>query len=173
MRKPIILTPASTNSVKGMSVYRMSDAPPDWEENDPSQPDYIANKDLAEKLRPIYVNDELLLDDTRESGPINFVPGTNIVLTTEKEADKTIIKISATGGGGGGGPYDLPPATAYALGGIKSAKDTSSKVTPNQVYVDQKTYIGEVKAISTDLLTQGAKELVLNGGNTILGIETE
>ena len=27
-----------------MSIYRMSDAPPDWAQDDPSQPDYIKNK---------------------------------------------------------------------------------------------------------------------------------
>lgn len=152
----------------------MSDAPPDWEEKDPSQPDYIANKELAEKFRPVYVNDELLLDDSYESGLINFVPGTNIVLTPQKNEKGQTIIISATGGGsGGGGSYNLPPATAYALGGIKSAKDINERVVANQVYVDSKTYIGEVKAVSTDLFVQGNKELILNGGNTLLGVETE
>lgn len=31
-------------SVKQMSIYRVSDAPPDWAQDDPSQPDYIKNK---------------------------------------------------------------------------------------------------------------------------------
>lgn len=31
-------------SVKQMSIYRVSDAPPNWAQDDPSQPDYIKNK---------------------------------------------------------------------------------------------------------------------------------
>lgn len=27
------------------SIYRMSDAPPNWAQDDPTQPDYIKNKD--------------------------------------------------------------------------------------------------------------------------------
>ena len=62
------------------SIYRMSDAPPNWSQNDPTQPDYIANKEMAEKLRPIYVNGEQILDDTHESGPLNLVEGENVRL---------------------------------------------------------------------------------------------
>lgn len=44
MRKPIILDGRLVDSVKQMSIYRVSDAPPDWAEKDPTQPDYIKNK---------------------------------------------------------------------------------------------------------------------------------
>lgn len=69
----------------------MSDAPPNWAQDDPTQPDYIANKDQAEKLRPISVDGELLLDDTHESGGLNFVSGDNVTLTAEGNS----IRISA------------------------------------------------------------------------------
>lgn len=44
VRRPIILDSEPIGSVKKMSIYRVSDAPPDWAEEDPSQPDYIKNK---------------------------------------------------------------------------------------------------------------------------------
>lgn len=61
--------------------------------------------------------------------------------------------------------YTLPVATATVLGGVKSAQDVEGKVVANKMYVDATTNIGEVKAISTDLLVQGEFELILNGGN--------
>jgi hypothetical protein len=71
-------------AVVGMkSIYRMSDAPPNWAQDDPTQPDYIKNKQEAEKLRPIYVNGRLVLDDTHESGPVNLVEGENISIVLE------------------------------------------------------------------------------------------
>mgnify|MGYP003299768611 FL=1 len=56
MEKKLItnLTPAARVGMS--SIYRMSDAPPNWAQDDPTQPDYIKNKEEAEKLRPIYVN---------------------------------------------------------------------------------------------------------------------
>jgi hypothetical protein len=36
MRKPIILDDQLVGSVKQMSIYRVSDAPPDWAEEDPT-----------------------------------------------------------------------------------------------------------------------------------------
>ena len=119
MRKPIILTSTPTNSVKGMSIYRMSDAPPDWEQNDPSQPDYIANKELAEKFRPIYVNDELLLDSSYESGAITLIPGTNITISTQKNTNGQAIIISALGEGGGSSAVDY-------LGVVNDADELST-----------------------------------------------
>lgn len=84
MKKPTILTGSSSNlGTSGLSFYRMSDAPPDWAETDPSQPDYIANKDLAEKVRPVMVEGEVVLDDSRESGPLNFVGGKNVTLSAD------------------------------------------------------------------------------------------
>jgi antitoxin component of MazEF toxin-antitoxin module len=73
----------------------MSDAPPNWSQDDPTQPDYIKNKEEAEKLRPIYVNGEEILDDTHESGPLNLVEGDNVNL----EVQGNNVIISATGGG--------------------------------------------------------------------------
>lgn len=61
--------------------------------------------------------------------------------------------------------YELPAATAEILGGVKSAADVDGKVVANAVYVDATTNIGNVKAVSTDVLVNGAQELVLNGGS--------
>ena len=80
------------------SIYRLSDAQPDWLETDPSQPDYIKNKEQAEKIRPIMVNGEEFLDDTQASGAANFVAGTNVSIRTE--GNKIIISSE-------GGQYEL------------------------------------------------------------------
>jgi chromosome segregation ATPase len=61
--------------------------------------------------------------------------------------------------------YELPMATAAALGGVKSAADVEGKAAVNKVYVDATTGIGEVKAFSTDNLVQGSMTIILNGGD--------
>lgn len=61
----------------------------------------------------------------------------------------------------------IPMATATTLGFVKSAADVEGKVAVNKVYVGTDG-VGEVKAISTDLLVQGELELILNGGNAAL-----
>ena len=64
--------------------------------------------------------------------------------------------------------YVLPAATVAALGGIKSAEDVEGKATANSVYVDTEGK-ATVKAVTTDILTNGAEEFVLNGGNASTG----
>lgn len=73
------------------SIYRMSDTQPDWAETDPSQPDYIKNKELAERFRPVSVDGEEVLDDSYESGNLNLVGGDNVDISVENGS----IKISA------------------------------------------------------------------------------
>lgn len=80
-----------TAKVGMSSIYRMSDAPPNWAQDDPTQPDYIANKDQAEKLRPIYVNGEEILNDTHKSGPLNLVAGDNVTLGVADDGNSVII----------------------------------------------------------------------------------
>ena len=94
---------------KGMrmhSIYRLSDAQPDWAQDDPSQPDYIKNKELVEKFRPILVNGTVFLDETHASGSVNFVAGNNISIKT----DGNKIIISSKGGEGGMGIEYVPGA---------------------------------------------------------------
>lgn len=81
----------SIGSVRARSIYRMSDAQPDWAEKDPSQPDYIKNKELAERFRPVFVNGEEVLDDSYRSGNLNLVSGDNVDISVENG----LIKISA------------------------------------------------------------------------------
>jgi hypothetical protein len=79
-----LITDLAPMAKTGMSsIYRMSDAPPNWSQDDPTQPDYIKNKDEAEKLRPIYVNGQLILDDTHESGLLNLVGGTGVSIVVK------------------------------------------------------------------------------------------
>lgn len=93
--------PSSTstgNTSRMRSIYRMSDAQPDWAETDPSQPDYIKNKELVEKFRPVSVNGEEVLDDSYNSGSLNLVGGKNVSLSVEGNS----VIISAKSGGEGG-----------------------------------------------------------------------
>lgn len=83
------------------SIYRVSDAQPNWAQTDPSQPDYIKNRDMAQEVRPINVNGEEFLNNEVDSGALNLVAGRNVTLTTKNNS----IIISATGEGGGG---DVP-----------------------------------------------------------------
>ena len=80
------------------------------------------------------------------------------------EGEKTTVKAYVDDAIAAIPVYELPMATAIALGGIKSAADVEGKVAVNKVYVGEDG-IGEVKAISTDALVQGVNELILNGGN--------
>lgn len=96
MNKKLITNLSPTAKVGMSSIYRMSDAPPNWAQEDPTQPDYIKNKEQAEKLRPIYVNGELVLDDTHESGPLNLVEGENVTFIVD--GNNIIFNVSASGG---------------------------------------------------------------------------
>lgn len=90
---------------RAYSIYRLSDPQPDWTETDPSQPDYIKNKEQAEKFRPIQVNGVDVLDDTYESGKVNFVSGNNVTL--KAEGNKIIISArQATSDGNGNIVYE-------------------------------------------------------------------
>ena len=94
---------ASPKSGRMYSIYRMSDAQPDWAQDDPSQPDYIKNKELVERFRPVSVNGEEVLDDTYESGPLNLVGGSNVTLKVD--GNTVTISARASGGGEGGECY--------------------------------------------------------------------
>ena len=81
----------STGEARMRSIYRMSDAQPNWAQNDPEQPDYIKNKELAERFRPVSVDGQEILDDSYASGDLNLVSGDNVEITTEGNS----VKISA------------------------------------------------------------------------------
>lgn len=94
-------SPDKKNGFK--SIYRVSDAQPNWAQTDPSQPDYIRNRDMAQEVRPIQVNGEEFLNNDVDSGALNLVAGRNVTLTTKNNS----IIISAAGEGGGDIPlYD-------------------------------------------------------------------
>ena len=84
---------------KMKSIYRMSDPQPDWSQTDPSQPDYIKNKEGAQEVRPVYVNGEEVLSANVSSGPLNLVAGRNIAM--KAEGNNVIIASTASGGGEG------------------------------------------------------------------------
>lgn len=74
----------SSGSVKSMSFYRMSDAPPNWAQNDPEQPDYIANKDFAE-LSVIVDGEEFIQAESGVVEPVEFRSGENVELVPSVE----------------------------------------------------------------------------------------
>ena len=82
---------STSGQARMRSIYRMSDAQPDWAQTDPSQPDYIKNKEQAERFRPVSVEGEEVLDDSYGSGNLNFVGGDNVDISVENGS----IKISA------------------------------------------------------------------------------
>lgn len=151
------LTPIAKTGMS--SVYRMSDAPPNWAQDDPTQPDYIKNKEQAEKLRPIYVDGREILDDTHESGPLNLVGGKNVVLSV----DGNSVTISAKGSSGEGsnGGCDCPEITEGE--GIDILEADGQKIVSLEKDAITDDYI---KSISMSKIVQeeGIK-LVLNGGN--------
>lgn len=152
------LTPVA--KVGMSSIYRMSDAPPNWSQDDPTQPDYIKNKDEAEKLRPIYVNGEQMLNDTHESGPLNLIGGNNVKLSVD--GNNLIISSTGSGGEGPGGECNCPEVvegegidiieTPY---GQKIVSLEKGSITDE--YID---------SISMSKLVQSENEIfILNGGN--------
>ena len=142
------------------SIYRMSDAPPNWAQDDPTQPDYIKNKDEAEKLRPIYVNGEQMLDDTHESGPLNLVSGRNVSLSVD--GNSVIISVTGSGGEDPGGGCDCPEIVEGD--GIDVTETPyGQKVISLEKGAITDDYIG---SISMSKLVQDQEiKLVLNGGN--------
>ena len=105
----------------------------------------------------------IINDKTGAAKMANDIAALNIKVDTgdKKVSEYVAAEIAAAA-------YVLPGATAETLGGIKSATDVEGKIVANKVYVDASTNVGEVKAISTDLLVQGEFDLILNGGNADL-----
>jgi hypothetical protein len=158
MAKQLITNLNPTAKVGMSSIYRMSDAPPNWSQNDPTQPDYIKNKDEAEKLRPIYVNGEQMLDDTHESGPLNLIGGRNVSLAVD--GNNLIISTKGSGGEGPGG-CDCPEVVEGE--GIDIVETPyGQKIVSLEKGAITDDYIN---SISVSKLVQSEDEiLILNGG---------
>ena len=149
---------SSTSSSRMRSIYRMSDAQPNWAQDDPSQPDYIKNKESAEKFRPVSVNGEEVLDDSYASGGLNLVGGKNVTLNVEGNT----ITISAKSGGGTGGDCDCPE---YIEGdGIDI---TENKLGQQVISIEDGSISDDkIESISIDKIVQKeGMTLILNGGS--------
>ena len=148
---------STTNQKKAgfRSIYRVSDAQPNWAQTDPSQPDYIKNKEDAQEVRPIKVNGEEFLSNEIQSGELNFAAGRNIVLTAK---DNTIVISSVGGGGEGGG------GVAYIEGeGIDIVENEYGQFV---ITLEENAIVDKfVNSISFDKIAQKQDEvLILNGG---------
>ena len=149
---------SSTSSSRMRSIYRMSDAQPNWAQDDPSQPDYIKNKEQAEKFRPVSVNGEEVLDDSYSSGSLNLVGGKNVILDVEGNT----ITISAKSSGGTGGNCDCPE---YIEGdGIDI---TENKLGQQVISIEDGSISDDkIESISIDKIVQKeGMTLILNGGS--------
>lgn len=149
---------SSTSSSRMRSIYRMSDAQPNWAQDDPSQPDYIKNKEQAEKFRPVSVNGEEVLDDSYSSGSLNLVGGKNVILDVEGNT----ITISAKSSGGTGGDCDCPE---YIEGdGIDI---TENKLGQQVISIEDGSISDDkIESISIDKIVQKeGMTLILNGGS--------
>lgn len=139
---------------KSMSIYRMSDPQPNWEQDDPSQPDYIKGKELAQEVRPIYINGEEVLDANPESGAVNFVAGRNVSLV----ADGNNIVITASGGGSGVGGDEVVEGEGIDIS-LNSLGQKIISLEPGAITDD---YIDSISV--SKLVSDGKTTLILNGG---------
>lgn len=140
-------------------VYRMSDAQPDLNQTDPSQPDYVKNKETVQDVRPVQVNGQDFLDEKPSSGPVNFVAGGNVHLEAK---DNTII-ISASGGGSGGGVFDIVEGVGIDVKLNNQGKKVVS-LEPNSI-TDK--YINNVSV--SKLVSDDETVFILNGGKANVG----
>lgn len=158
MDKRLITNLTPTAKVGMSSIYRMSDAPPNWAQDDPTQPDYIKNKDQAEKLRPIYVNGQEILDDTHESGPLNLVSGRNVELFVENNN----VIISAKSSGEGSGNCDCPEIVeGEGIDIVETAY--GQKIVSLEKGAITGDYIESIPI--NKIVQEECTTLVLNGGN--------
>lgn len=140
-------------------VYRMSDAQPDLNQTDPSQPDYIKNKEAVKDVRPVQVNGQEFLDGKPDSGSVNFVAGDNVHLEAK---DNTII-ISASGGGASGGGADVVEGSGIDIV-LNAFGQKVVSLEPNSITDKYINNVSVSKLVSDDKMV-----LILNGGKANVG----
>lgn len=173
MRKPIKL-----NSTTGMihssfgNIHIVKGPQPDWQETDPTQPDYIKNKEEAEQYRPVSIDGQEVLSSDRESGELNLISGENVSITKTEEG----IVISAEGGGGtgGGDGTTFVEGDGIDLSGEGAEKTISIQADENDFeFVNGSLKIAEgaidgdeIGSVSIDkIVPKEGFTLILNGGN--------
>lgn len=139
---------------KPSSIYRMSDPQPNWNQDDPSQPDYIKGREQAQEVRPIQVNGEEILSAKPESGSVNFVAGSNVFLGV----DGNSIVISAAGGSGGEGGDEVVEGEGIDI----SLNALGQKIISLEPGAITDEYINSISV--SKLVSDGKTTLILNGG---------
>ena len=139
------------------AIYRLSDPQPNWAQDDPSQPDYIKNKDQAQEVRPIQINGKEVLSEKPEGGPVNFQAGKNISITHQ---GNTIV-FSANGTADG----DIVAGDEVIEGeGIDiQYNEQGQKIISLEPGAINDSYI-ETISISK-IVSQQDTVIILNGGN--------
>ena len=150
-KPPYMKHPNNYFPVSFRNVQYIQSPQSDWSQTDPSKPDYIKNKEEAEKVRPIAVNGNEFLSDSRESGAVNFVEGRNISLETEGNS----IKISAV--------VDAIESDYVEGKGIDIVQNDEGQrvisIEPGSIGSEM------IESVSTKQITQEEGEiLILNGG---------
>lgn len=149
-----------TSEENPIIVYRMSDTQSDMKQTDPSQPDYVKNKELVQDVRPILINGNAFLGAKPETGPVNFVAGKNVSL----DAEGNTIVITATGGGGsGGGGFDIVEGAGIDVKLNNQGKKVVS-LEPNSITDDYVKNVSVSKLVADDTTI-----LILNGGKANVG----
>ena len=144
------------------SIYRVSDAQPNWAQTDPSQPDYIRNRDLAQEVRPILVNGEEFLSNEVESGALNLVAGENVTLTT----DGNNLIISSNGTGGQPVECDCPEYIGGFGISITEISEKQRVVNLANESITEQQLVDE--SVTSDKIATGAVESKHVADNTIL-----
>ena len=145
--------------VKFHNVQYFSAPQADWKQEDPTKPDFIKNKEEAEKVRPININGVEVLSDDRESGALNLVSGENITLSMN--GNSIIISARNTGGGGGGSECDCPEYVEGEGIDIIDNEQGQKVIAIEPGSIDDE----HIESVSADKITQDEGEtLILNGG---------
>ena len=130
---------------------------PDWAQDNPMAPDYIKNKEIAEELRPVFVNGKEFLGKARSTGSLDLVAGDNIALKTD--GNSIIISVTGVpGGGGGDGPGC--ECVEYIEGEGIDIKNNVISIEPGSIDDDH------IESVSINKLVQDdGSTIILNGGS--------
>lgn len=149
--------------VRFHNVQYISNPQPNWAQDDPSAPDYIKNKEIAEEVRPISVNGVEFLSEDRASGGVNFVAGENVTFQTD--GNSIIISATAEGGGSGDEPGGECSCPEYIEGegiDIVSNEEGQKVISLEPNSIDDE----HIESVSISKITQEEGDtLILNGGS--------
>lgn len=156
MRKPPMSCSPNVYPLHFPGLDHFRPVTPDWAQDNPNAPDYIKNKDIAEELRPVFVNGKEFLGKARSTGAIDLVAGDNIALKTD--GNSIIISVTGVPGGGGGDPGC--GCVEYVEGEGIDIRNNVISIEPGSIDDDHIQSISISKLVQDDEST-----IILNGGS--------